>query len=366
MRKINYYISSHGFGHSTRAIEVINHLPADVDVEIITNAPQWLFDYSIVRSFAFRLLDHDPGIMQLDSLRNDVERTYDSWAALLEQYPAMAEREAQRMAEEDVGLAVGDISPFAIAAAELAGIPSIIVANFSWDWIFSAFLEQKPAFKDIIDRVASYYRRAGLLLRTPLAGDLSVFPRIEDTPLIVRQSNKTREEARKLFGLKPDDKVVLISFGGMGLDSIKKDHLAPFHDIVFLTFDRNLLGPANVRYLPPRDTYHPDAIQASDIALAKLGYGIVTECIAHRTPIAYPPRLGFLEHPVLAKEASRWIPALPIEEDAFYSGQWDFLSEFFLDDAKREKSANSYPRLDGGASSARRLHEWLSDSRSQL
>lgn len=355
MKKINYYISSHGFGHSTRAIEVINHIPSEIDVEIITNAPQWLFDYSVKRAFRLRTLDHDPGIAQIDCLRNDIERTYDCWSALLDRYPAMAEREAQRINEEGVDLAVGDISPFTIATAEKAGIPSVIVANFSWDWIFSVFLDRKPAFGGLIDRIAEYYRRAGLLLRTPLAGDLSVFPRIEDVPLIVRRSSRTREEARELFGLKKDDRVVLISFGGMGLSSIEREHLETFQDIVFLTFDRKLLGPPNVRYLPPGETYHPDAIQASDLALTKMGYGIVTECIAHQTPIAYPPRNEFPEYPILVREASRWIPVIPIEEKAFYSGRWDFLRDYFSGDAMREKSDNSVPCLEGGYWVAQRL-----------
>lgn len=352
MSKIAYYISSHGFGHSTRAIEVINHIPRSVDLEIVTHAPQWLFEHSIHRPFRFRDLHHDPGIMQVDSLRNDVERTYECWSRLLDQYPRMADAEAQRISEEGVTLAVGDISPFAVAVAQRAKIPSVVIANFSWDWIFSVFLDQKPAFQHIIDRIAGYYQKTDRLLRTPLAGDLSVFPTLQDVPLIVRRSSQSRAQARAQFGLRLDERVVLISFGGMGLAHIEADYLKPFEEITFLTFDEKLLGPANVRYLHPRKTYHPDAIQAADLALAKLGYGIVTECIAHQTPIAFPPRADFPEHPILEREAARWIPIMPIAANDFFSGKWDFLPGFLAQITSRTISDHRIPPVDGGHFSA--------------
>ncbi|MBN2327672.1 MAG: hypothetical protein JXR73_11005 [Candidatus Omnitrophica bacterium] len=363
MRKINYYISSHGFGHSTRAIEVINHIPEFVDVEIVTRAPQWLFDVSIRRPFRFRPLHHDPGIVQFDSLRSDLEKTYKCWESLLKDYPRMAEEEARRITDEQVGLAVGDVSPFAAAAASQAGIPSAIVANFSWDWIFSAFVDQKSEFQTVIEAISAYYRRVDLLLRTPLAGDLSIFSTVQDVPMIVRRSNQSRLEARRQFGLKPEDHIVLISFGGMGLANIEPDFLEPFRDIIFLTFDPKLQGPSNVRYLPSRETYHPDAIQAADLALAKLGYGVVTECIAHQTPIAYPPRKDFLEHFVLEREAARWIPAIPIDENDFFQGRWDFLEDFF-DRIRAPKQTTGPDRLsmEGGEAAARELVRLMTDS----
>jgi len=347
MTKIHYYISSHGFGHSTRAIEVINHIPSSVEVEIITSAPQWLFERSLTRPFEYRSLQHDAGILQIDCFKNDQQSTYDFWLGLLDDYPRMAEEEAGRF-KGGKNLVVGDISPFAVAVAQTVGIPSVIVANFSWNWIFEVFLDQNPAFQGIIDRISDYYSECPLLLRTPLSGDLSVFPQIRDIPLIVRRSSMTREESRHHFGINQYARVVLVSFGGMGMNAIKPDFLETFRDITFLTFDDKLTGPANVRYLHPQDTYHPDAIRASDLALAKMGYGIVTECIAHQVPIAYPPRNGFPEHPVLVEQSQHWIEAFAIAEDDFNQGNWGFLEDFFTSNMKRNVKSFPVAEVDGG------------------
>ncbi len=351
MSKIHYYISSHGFGHSTRAIEVINHIPSSVEVEIITSAPQWLFDRSLIRPFEYRSLQHDAGIMQIDCLKNDQQSTYDFWNGLLDDYPRLAEEEVNRF-QGGNNLVVGDISPFAVAVAQKAGIPSVIVANFSWNWIFEVFLDQNPAFQGIIDRISDYYRQCSLLLRTPLSGDLSVFPDIRDIPLIVRRSSMTREESRHHFGIDQDARVVLVSFGGMGIDAIKAGFLETYNDITFLTFDEKLNGPENVHYLHPRDTYHPDAIRASDLALAKMGYGIVTECIAHQIPIAYPPRNSFPEHKVLVEQSKHWIETFAIAEDDFNRGNWGFLQDFFACNNNRRGKSFPVAEVDGGVIAA--------------
>lgn len=352
MMKINYYITSHGFGHSTRAIEVINHLPEWLDVEIVTTAPRWLFDRSIHRRFTYRAFLHDAGIIQKNCLQNDVEETFRFWQNLLGEYPRLAREEGDRLRREKTALAVGDISPFAVAAAREAGIPSAIVANFSWDWIFADFLPTKPQFQDLIDRITGYYRETTLLIRTPLAGDLSVFPQVNDVPLIVRHARLNRQEARAELGLRPEDKVVVISFGGIGFDKIRTDYLESFEDITFLTFDERLKGLPNVRFLHPQTIYHPDIIQASDLAITKMGYGIVTECIAHRTPIAFPPRRDFREHGILVREAAQWIPIIPISEERFYSGDWEFLREFFKTDRWKRDEPDHRLTMDGGNKTA--------------
>ncbi len=361
MPRICFYITSHGFGHSTREIEVISHIPNCVDVEIVTAAPEWLFERSLHRPFSYFELLHDPGIVQIDSLQQDVSQTRVTWERLLDQYPAMIQNELNRFRKNGTpDLVIGDISPFTIPLAEAVGVPSVIVANFSWDWIFSVFLKYDTAFQSIIDRIAEYYKRTSLLLRTPLCGDLSVFPNIVDIPLVARRSSLSQVEARELFDLSEEEDVVLISFGGLGFDRLSKERLAAYPDVTFLTFDQRLTGPKNVWLLDKRETYHPDAVQACDLALVKLGYGIVTECIAHQTPMAFPPRMDFPEQDVMREEIVHHIKTIEINESDFFAGNWDFLTDFFSTDGKdKSETGGASTRVDGGEQAARILFERL-------
>jgi hypothetical protein len=352
MARICFYISSHGFGHATREIEVISQIPPAIDVEIITAVPRWLFEKSLVRPFDYTEFNHDCGIIQPDSFTQNLPATYARWCALLDQYPQFAEDEAARLRSHDVRAVVGDISPLAIAVAARLGVPSYLVANFGWDWIFQVFVEEMPAMQSVIDRIAEYYHQTDCLLQTPLSGPMTAFPHVQPVPLIVRRSHKTRDEARRGFGLDPQAKVVLISFGGMGGRSLAPDGLLSMEDILFLTFDPTLVRFPNVRFLDPQTTYHPDAIQACDIAMTKLGYGIVTECIAHQTPILYPPREKFPEYQVLEAEAGRYIPLIQLSNHAFFTGQWGALRHVL---ARPALSLEPTPRIDGGKVAAQIL-----------
>lgn len=354
MPRICFYISSHGFGHSTREIEIIAHIPLDIGVEIITAAPEWLFRESLKRPFLYTPLHHDSGIVQADSFHQDVDGTYETWQRLLDAYPRMAEEEAIRLSGTNVCAVVGDVSPFAMAVAERLTVPSFLVANFGWDWIFTTFLAEKAEFQQVIQRIEIYYRSTGLLLRTPLCEEMRVFPRRRDIPLVVRRSRQSRSEIRAQLGLAEDDAVVLLSFGGMGMSRLTDEIPARYPDFIFLTFDPNWAGSSNVVVLDSKRFYHPDAMQACDIALAKLGYGMVSECIAHQTPIAYPPRDHFPEHEILEREIQRYVPVMPISFAAFLEGDWDFLQAFYrvaLADKKKPTIPPNLP-LDGGAVAA--------------
>lgn len=358
MPKIVFYITSHGFGHATRQIEIINHIPGDADVEVVTEAPEWLFRKSISRPFDYTPLLHDFGVAQTDSLNQDLPLTLRRWNELLERYPAMLDAEAARLGRAGADRIAGDISPFAPAVAGRMGVESVITANFSWDWIFQAFLPREPAFQAVIDRVSEWYAETSLLLRTPLAGDLSVFPRIADIPLVVRRSNKSREEARAMLGLGMDERVVLATFGGHGVQTLPREAFAKRREIRFLAFDPALEGLDNVNVIDARAHYHPDLVRASDLAFTKLGYGIVTECIAHRVPMAHPPRADFPEYDVLERDSAMHVPTRRIEMEDFRSGRWGFLEDWA---EWRETSPDERPApavgLNGGAEAARILME---------
>ncbi len=357
MPKVVFYITSHGFGHATRAIEIISNLPDLIQVEVVTTAPRWLFYRSLKRPFHYTPLLHDCGVVQHNCVEQDLETTYAQWSELLGRYPAMAEKEAQRLEDSTVDMVIGDISPFTLAVAEQLDIPSVIVANFSWDWIFSAWQEDDSRFTELIEQIQAYYRQTTLLLRTPFYGDLSVFPDVKDIPLVVRRSKKSREEARRELGLEKEQPVVLISFGGLGYLGMNRERLAKEMDFTFLTFDPHLGGSENVKVLDSYNTFHPDVVRASDAVVAKLGYGLVSECVAHKVPIAYVPREGFLEYDVFEKELPEHLPICRVEEKSLHCESWDFLGTLL--EAKRNFQPKKTMLLNGGDVAADRLCDLL-------
>ena len=141
---IAFYISGHGFGHASRSVTVINALRErrpGLPVLVCTNAPPTLITPSVTEPVTLRALECDTGLAQIDSLRADEAGSLRRAAAFHADLPDKARREADVLRAYGVRLVVGDIPPLAFAAAAAAGLKSVAVANFTWDWIYEGFPE---------------------------------------------------------------------------------------------------------------------------------------------------------------------------------------------------------------------------------
>ena len=62
-----------------------------------------------------------------------------------------------RLAEknQDMSLVLCDISPMGIAVAKKLGIPSVLIENFTWDWLYNSYRKDFPG----IDCYARYFEK---------------------------------------------------------------------------------------------------------------------------------------------------------------------------------------------------------------
>ena len=101
--------------------------------------------------------------MQLDSLRLEEEETARQAAQFFADFDRRVAIEAELVRGVRADLVVGDIPPFACTAAERAGVPSLAIANFTWDWIYSIYSAFDRIAPDVIPvsggRSASGLRR---------------------------------------------------------------------------------------------------------------------------------------------------------------------------------------------------------------
>ena len=78
---IVYYISSHGFGHTVRACEVIRNLPREARVTARTDVPEWFIRRELAgRAIEIRPGSFDCGVLGPDSTSIDLARTIYDWS----------------------------------------------------------------------------------------------------------------------------------------------------------------------------------------------------------------------------------------------------------------------------------------------
>ena len=348
-----FYISGHGFGHASRDIEVINTIAArcpDARFIIRTAAARWVFDHTARATIDIQPLEADTGVAQIDSLRLDEEETARQAAAFYRDFDRRVDAESTFLRETHAGVVVGDIAPLAFAAAARAGVPSIAIGNFTWDWIYRGYPAFDKAAPGVIDVIRDAYGQATCALRLPMHGGFEPMAKVtRDIPFVARRSVRNREETRRLLGASASRPLVLASFGAYGAQ-LRYNHIAESNSLTLIA--------------PPREAPHgllyPDLVAAADVVVSKPGYGIISECVANDTALLYTSRGHFVEYDVLVTAMPRVLRCRYIPQEDLLAGRWADEVEKLLE----QPPAPERPRVDGADVAAEQILNFgLSTSR---
>jgi L-arabinokinase len=341
---IFFYISGHGFGHAARSIELIREIRSqrpEARVVVRAAVPRWLFHSIAGPSVEVQELETDSGIAQLDSLRLDEEQTARAAARFFVNFDRRVAIEAEMIRGLGVDLVAGDIPPLAFAAAARAGVPSVAVGNFTWDWIYSIY----PAFDrlapDTIPAIRRAYSTATRALRLPLHGGFEPMAgRIEDVPFIARRSTRDPADTRRLLGISGDRPVVLPSFGGDGA-SLPLEALRQSKRFT-------LIEPVRE---PPAGLLYQDLVAAADVVVSKPGYGIVSECVANETALLYTSRGRFVEYDLFVAEMPQILRCRYLSQEDLLAGRWADAIEALV----AQPAAPATAAVNGAAVAAERI-----------
>jgi hypothetical protein len=308
-----FYISGHGFGHASRAVELIDALTArqpDLRVIVRTNAHPWPLERVRRPGIEVQPFETDTGVAQISSVTIDEMQTATRAADFYRTFEDRVASEARYLKECGARIVVADIPPLAFAAAKAAGIPSVAVANFTWDWIYAYYPEFESRAPGVIRAISRAYHQGTLALRLPIHGGFESMAVIEDIPLVARRSTRDPADTRRILRIDSGALLVLASFGGFPLH-IPDDRLSSSGLTVLAPPDRL-----------PDGLKHEDIVAAADVVVSKPGYGIVSECAAHRTPLLYTSRGRFAEYDVMVTEMPKMVRCRYITQEDLMAGNW--------------------------------------------
>ncbi|PWZ23550.1 L-arabinokinase [Zea mays] len=260
-----FYLTGHGFGHATRAIEVVRHLIADGhEVHVATAVPEFVFTAE-VRSPRLRIrrVILDCGAVQADALTVDPLATLDKYreAAVLPR-EFILRAEAEWLSSIKADLVVSDVVPIVCKVASDLGVRSVCIGNFSWDFIYAEYImEAGYHHRSIVWQIAEDYSHCDILLRLPGYGPMPAFRNVIDVPLVVRGLRKSRSEVRKELGIEENAKVLVFNFGGQ-VGHLSYRWFAPSSWKVCGASDSQDVPPNFIKLA--KDAYTPDVMAASD------------------------------------------------------------------------------------------------------
>ena len=358
---IVFYISGHGFGHAARSIEVINailKMRPETRIGVRTSAPRWLFDLTVKGKVTFSTLECDTGVVQVDALTLDEADSIRRASAFHSDLVTRAASETRVLRELGAGLIVGDIPPLAFAVGASAGIASIALGNFTWDWIYADYPRVRLA-PSLLPAIRGAYAKGSMALRLPMSGGFESFTNIRDIPFVARHASKTREEVCKLLKIPTEKPLVLASFGGYGLPGLDTEVLSKFKKYTVVTTATQPLSRArkeiplterkgslvtiNEEAMYDAGVRYEDLVGAAEVVVTKPGYGIISEAIANDTAVLYTSRGHFPEYDVIVEEMPKYLRSAFISQDDLFAGKW----EGAIDKLRAQPKLKKKPETNG-------------------
>ena len=327
-RSIAYFISPHGFGHASRSsavIDAVRRRQPDTRFELFTTIPEWFFEQSVGVPMDYHSVATDLGLVQKNSLEEDLGETVRRLRTWIPFRQPLLDELATAVDEAGCDLVVCDISPLGLAVARHGGKPSLLVENFTWDWVYRGYADAEPALGEIADQLAEVFADASRHMQTePLCfrADHALH-----VPPITRRSRTDRDTVRRQLGIPPDAPLVMVTMGGVewsydGIDA-RLAEIPDDHWLVVPGASPELRRIGRAVLLPHRsEFYHPDLIQASDAVIGKLGYSTVAEIYDAGVPFGYVPRPTFPESPPVEAWVRENLPCRRIDAESFVSWSW--------------------------------------------
>lgn len=324
---IAYFISPHGFGHAARASAVMSAIhranPA-VEFEIFTRVPSWFFANSLPAPFRYHSLLTDIGLVQHNSLRENLPATIERLGQMLPFASELIDPLARQVTATGCRMLLCDIAPMGVAVAAATGIPSVLVENFTWDWIYDGYTGYNGALQPHIEYLRGIFAAADYHIQTepvcaPHAVDLTTAP-------VSRLIREPAAVVRRKLNIPAEANVVMMTMGGIAWDYTFLSQLARFPDIYFLLAgDQPELKspPPNLRLLATNSAiFHPDLINAADVVIGKVGYSTLAEIYQAGAVYGYIARPEFRESPYLVRYIQENMSGLALAEADFLDGNW--------------------------------------------
>lgn len=297
---IAFYISSHGFGHLTRSLALIEYLLQNTSYSIYLCSGEVQVSYAKIYMnkysdrVCYSVQKTDVGLInQENSLCVNLEETNREVKNLLSGYPEVVESETKKLKLCNVVLILSDISALAFLVGKSLSVKTIGIANFTWVDQYLGI----GADEEIIEQMKKIYSYGDYYIKYDLSLPFSGAPegKIEDSnfivsrPIVESRIQEIREECKALYeqktGSKEFPEILLLTLGQSA--NLPPIRLTNFKGVVLYTQGVNIQEDSQKNYILQKIPYDVEDTQsyiaAADMVISKAGWSSVAESlVAHR------------------------------------------------------------------------------------
>jgi hypothetical protein len=305
-------------------LNALGTLVPGVTAILRTTVPASFFRDRLTIPWDLQAVQQDVCCIQDGPLKIDIDETWASHHRFHQTWEARLSNEVAAMQAASPTLVIADTPYLALEAGSRAQIPTVALASFTWDLVLKEYCHTTDhSHQQLIQCIRESYAKADMALRITPAPKINAFSNISDIGPIASPASPERDRLASALALAPNERTVLVGFGGIPLTSLPLEQIEQLRYYRFL-FD----GPVPPGYSRIHSTTtlpfsFKTLIASVDIIMTKPGYGTIVEAVALQQPVVYVRRYNFADEPPLVDYLYRYGRGIELSLGDFTQGRWE-------------------------------------------
>src|SRR6188508_2810643 len=318
-------ISGHGFGHAAQLVPILNELGGQLPgltAILRSSVPASFFHDRLMIPWSLQSVQQDVGCVQRGPLDIDLPATWEAHQEFHASWESRMAIETTALAAAAPTVILADTPYLAVSAGRHAGIPAIVVGNFTWSDVLRCLDATSSEHQPIVRAIERCYAEADMALRIAPGLALSGVRKVIDIGPIADPGQSQREQLRSRLGITESERLILVGFGGIPLETLPWNQLEGLTGYHFL-----------VNSVPPRPSFRIHSLSSLpfsfkttlasvDVVMTKPGYGTIVEAVALGLPVVYVRRYNFADEAPLVQFLHDHGCGCELSKGDFNSGNW--------------------------------------------
>lgn len=283
---IALYISSHGFGHMTRCLSLIENILQNTQYNIYIASGKKQNDFARIylskykSRIIYKDLVTDIGLINKDnSLEVDKEKLESKLVEFVSSWDTLVNKEVEELKKLNIKSIVCDISSIGCIVGKKLNLPVTFISNFTWIEQY----EHLGIDENIINKFRVSYSCINKFIQYDLclAKDYINVTEVYEGGFVCREIDNLKvDEIKAKYG-----KSIFITCGKSA--SLNCINIKNFSGTIFTTsgIDISTNKECNIIQLPIDILDTQNYISASDIVITKAGWGTIAEAILGHTSL---------------------------------------------------------------------------------
>ena len=305
-------ISGHGFGHVAQTAPILNLLHERIPglrLTVRSVVPLAHLRARIHAPFTHVSSEGDIGMLMSSALDVRLDESRAAYRAFHADWEARVLDEVRLLRALKADFVFSNVGYLPLAGAQRAGIPNAALCSLNWADIYRYYF----GVDAIAAQIQSCYANADAFLRATPGMAMSNLTNLMCVAPIATESTNRRTELNQRLQLSADEKLVLVSLGGIA-SSLPIECWPRIAGVRWLVQENWQVKHPDALILETLQMNFSDLLASSDALICKPGYGSFVEAASCGVPVLYvsradwpesPPLITWLHQHGLCREVSR-------------------------------------------------------------